>query len=140
MVVGPPSQRPVILAVRRRDRQIIDARDTPTHQPLLIELPVLVAVGAKMLPAIVVPLIGEADRNPITGERPELLDQAVVQLPTPLASEKRHDLGAPLDELGPVSPDAILGVSERDSARIAAVPAVLRRPDLLRGSFGSEGR
>ena len=93
-----------------------------------------------MLPAVVVPLISEANRDPITCERPELLDQAVVQLPAPLPGEERHDLVAPFDELGPISPDAVLGVGERDGARIAAVPAVLRRPNLLRGGFGGEGR
>src|ERR1700761_5369267 len=121
MVVRPASQRPVEFALRRRDRVIVDAGDPPAHQPVVIELPVFVAVGAEMLPAVVPPLVGEPNCDPIARERPQLLDQTVVQLTVPLPGEKRHDVGAPLYEFGAVSPSAVLAVSERDGARITAV-------------------
>jgi hypothetical protein len=38
MVVGPASKRPVIFPARVGDRQIIDTRDSASHQPVLVEL------------------------------------------------------------------------------------------------------
>src|SRR5262249_59750627 len=58
VIVGPSSERPVKLALVRGDRQVVDAGDAQTHQPLVIELPVLVAVGAEVLAAVVVPFVG----------------------------------------------------------------------------------
>ncbi len=43
-----------------------------------------------------------------------------------------------LDELGPVSPPAISGISERDFFGVAGVPSVLGQTHLLGGSFAAE--
>ena len=77
MIVRPAPQRPVILAFAFFDRQVIDARDAQTHQPVLIELPVLVAIAAKPIAAIIVPFVGEANRDSVLAECPNFLDQAV---------------------------------------------------------------
>src|SRR5262245_44502310 len=45
VVVRPPAEGPVVLAILDMDRQVIDRRMAHGHQPVLIELPVLVAVG-----------------------------------------------------------------------------------------------
>src|SRR5262249_40481154 len=50
------------------------------------------------------------------------------------------DLRAPFDELATVSPIAVSGVGERDTSRIAAVPGVLSRPNLLYCALQGEGR
>ena len=68
-----------MLAMRRRIR------------PCVVELPVLVAVGAEPVAAVVVPLVGEAHRDAVVGEGPELLDQPVVELARPLALQERDD-------------------------------------------------
>src|SRR5262249_52827600 len=91
VIVRPPSERPVKLALVRGDRQVVDAGDAETHQPLVVELPVLVAVGSEVLAAVVVPFVGEPHGDAIAGERPELLDQAVVQLAVPFPREELDD-------------------------------------------------
>jgi hypothetical protein len=56
------------------DWQVIDAGDAQMHQPVLIELPVLVAIAAEPIAAIVVPFVGEANRDSVLVERPNLFD------------------------------------------------------------------
>ena len=52
---GP--KRPVVFPVALRNRQVVDAGIAELHQSLVIELPVLVAVGTKPLTAVVVPFV-----------------------------------------------------------------------------------
>ena len=112
MVVRPAAQRPVVLALGLLDRQIVDAGNAHTHQSLAIELPVLIAVRAEVLAAVIAPFIGEAHCDPMVRESPDFLDQAVVQLPGPFTSQERDDLLAALDKLGAIAPTAVLRVSE----------------------------
>jgi hypothetical protein len=56
------------------DWQVIDAGDAQVHQPVFIELPVLVAIAAEPIAAIVVPFVGEANRDSVLVERPNLFD------------------------------------------------------------------
>ena len=73
-------------------REIVDAGIAQPHQAVGIELPVLVAVGAEPLAAVVAPLVGEADGDAVVGKRPKLLDQPVVELARPLAGQEVDDL------------------------------------------------
>src|SRR5205807_2456021 len=131
MILGPRARgAPPVLALGLEDRQVVDRGDAPAHQTALVELPVLVAVGAEPVTRIVVPLVGEAHRDPILAEGPDLLDEPVVELATPLAAQERLDLGASVQKLGPVSPYRVLGVGERDPLRVAGVPGVLGHPHL----------
>src|SRR5438105_7045856 len=91
MIVRPAAKRPVILAFRLGDRQIIDAGDAPPHQAVLVEVPVLIAVAAEPVAAVIAPFIGEADGNSIVPEGPQLLDEAVIELAIPFSPEKRFD-------------------------------------------------
>jgi hypothetical protein len=75
MRVRTTPQRPVKLPIRLRNRQIVDAGDATAHEPMLVEFPVLIAVGPEPVPGIVMPLIGETNRNPIAVKRPQLLTQ-----------------------------------------------------------------
>src|SRR5215468_12528075 len=104
MIVGTAAERPVILAFALLNRQVVDAGDAQPHQAVLVELPVLVAVAAEPVAAVVVPLIGEAHGDAVVAVGPELLDQAVVELPIPLARQERLDGLAPLQELGAIPP------------------------------------
>jgi len=128
----------VVLAIGGSDRQIIDAGDPYAHQALRVELPVLIAVGAEVLTAVVVPLVGEAYCDPIAVECPELLEEAVVQLACPLARQKGHDLGPAVDELSPITPAAVLAVGKRDRFWIAAVSGILGHPNFLGGRLRIE--
>src|SRR5271170_2599476 len=102
MIVGAAAERPMIFAVLLADGQIVDRCMAGSGQAVLVELPVLVAVGTKPVARIVVPFVGEADGDAIVAKRPEFLDQAVVKLARPLAPKKCHDLIAAGEELGPV--------------------------------------
>ena len=91
MIVRAPAEGPMKAAISLADRRIVDARETPAHQAVFVELPILIAVGAKPVAAIVVPLIGEADRDAVFAETPQLLDEPIVQLALPLARQKADD-------------------------------------------------
>ena len=58
------------------------------HQPLGVELPVLVPVRAVPLSRVIVPFVGEAHAKPVGTEEPQLLDQPVVKLAVPLAAQE----------------------------------------------------
>ncbi len=89
MLVGPAAERPVKFTIGGDDRQVVDARDPPPHQALIVELPVLVAVAAEPVAGIIAPLIGEPDRDAILAKGPNLLDQAIVEFARPLARAPR---------------------------------------------------
>jgi hypothetical protein len=87
-----------------------------------------------------VPLIGEPDRDPAALVRPQLLDQAVVELAVPLAVEELDDLAVAVEELGAVTPATVLGIGEGDALRVPSVPGILGEAYLLRGGLGGERR
>src|SRR3954468_14619846 len=104
MVVGPAAERPVELAVPLRNEQVVDARVAAAHQAVVVEFPVLVAVGTVPVAGIVVPLVREPHRDAIAAVRPQFLDQAVLELTNPLAGQERDDLLPTIGELGAVAP------------------------------------
>src|SRR5882672_4063363 len=139
MIVRAASRRPVILAVGSRDRQIVDAGNAHPHQARLVELPVFVAVRTIVLATVVVPFVRETHCDAVPVEGPHLLDEAVVQLPGPLASQERDNLAAPLEELRAVAPATVFRISQRDGFGIAGVPGVFSLPGLDGGCFSGEG-
>src|SRR5690348_10313069 len=102
-----------------------------SHQPELVELPVLVAVGTEPLTRVVVPFVGEAHRDPCAFERPDFLDESIVELLRPLALEELDDGRAPGKELCAITPRAIYRVCQRDALRVARVPGILGGARLL---------
>jgi hypothetical protein len=103
----------------------VDACDTPAHQAILREFPILVAISAKPLPAVVVVFIGEANRDAVVGKGPQFFDQPVIKLARPLAGEKGLYSYAAGEKLRPISPLAIRGVRKRDLRGISRIPAIL---------------
>src|SRR5271168_3337669 len=77
MVIWAAPQRPVVLAVGLRDRQIVDAGDAQPHESVLVELPVFIAMAAIPVATIVVPLVRETHGDAILTKGPHLLDQPV---------------------------------------------------------------
>jgi hypothetical protein len=77
VIVRPATQRPEVLSISFGDRVLVDAGDASLHQSRCVELPVLVAVGAKPRAAVVMVFVGEAYGDAIAGMRPDLLDQAM---------------------------------------------------------------
>src|SRR3984893_18216286 len=123
MVIGASTEEPVIFALAVFDRQVVDAGDPPSHQALFVELPILVAIAAKPVAAIVVPLICKAHGYPVVAKRPDLFDQPILQLASPLAYEECFDGLSATNELGAVAPDAIQRIGKSYFGRIARVPA-----------------
>ena len=74
-----------------RDRYVVDASLAPSHQAVLVKLPLLVAVRAKPVVGVVVPLVLEANRDAVVVERPKLLDEPVIELFRPFALEEGDD-------------------------------------------------
>src|SRR6476619_3990010 len=117
MLLGPPAQGPVILAVRRGDWLVVYAGDAPAHQSFSVELPVLIAVAAEPATAIVAPFIGKVHGDPFITERPEFLDQPIVQFALPLARQECFDCVATVQELDTVAPLAVFAVGLHHSRR-----------------------
>ncbi len=122
------------------DAYVVDAGLAPGHQPVLVELPQLVAVRPIPLPVGVVRLVLEADGDAVAAEGPEVLAQGVLVFARPLGGEEFDDLGAAGDEGVAVAPDRVLGVGEGDLVGITGVPGVLGRLDLLDRGLAGEGR
>src|SRR5258705_13952721 len=104
MVIGAPTEEPVIFALAVFDRQVVDAGDAPSHQALFVELPILVAVATKPVAGIIMPFICKAHGYPVVAKRPDLLDQPILELASPLAREECLNGLAATDELGAIAP------------------------------------
>src|SRR6516164_11835696 len=130
----------MIFSLTLLDRQIVDAGNAQTHQPVLVEFPVLVAIAAKPAAAIIMPLIGKTHCNTGPMKGPDFLDQAVIEFSGPFASQEGFDGLATLEELGAVPPAAIGGIAERNMGWIARVPCILGQARFLGGSLRSKGR
>src|ERR1700722_6183135 len=113
MVIGASTEGPAIFALALFDRQIVDAGDPPSHQALFVELPILVAIAAKPVAGIVVPFVGKAHGYPVVVKRPDLLDQPILQLASPLACKECLDGLAATNKLSAVAPDAIHRIGKR---------------------------
>src|SRR5258708_2467670 len=131
VIVWTTTEWPEVLAVGLGDGQVVDARVAAPHEPVAFELPVFVAVRAEPVTAVVVPLVREANGDAIAAHRPELLDEAVVQLSSPFAPQELHDLLTSSYPLGAIEPHAVDRVARRHSFRITAVTGVLGEPYFL---------
>src|SRR5262249_27520692 len=140
MIIGTAAERPVIFALALPDRKVVDAGDAQAHQTLGIEFPVLVAIAAKPVVAVIVPLVGETHCDAALAECPKLLDQSVVKLAAPLARQERFDCGATLQKLRAIAAATVRRVGKRNAGGVARVPCVLGHSHLLCGGLGSEWR
>src|ERR1700694_3107459 len=105
---------------------------------MLVEVPVLVAIAAEPVCAIIVPLIGKADSDTVRMEGPHFFNQPVVQFAVPFSRQKCFNRLASLQEFGTVSPPAIGGICERDAGRIAGIPGIFGQPRLFGSGFVGE--
>src|ERR1700736_2285284 len=104
MFVRPASKRPVVLAIRSQNGKVVDGCKSRRHKPIVVEFPVLIAVGAIPVIRVIVPLVSEAYRDPVPSKRPHFLDKPVVQLLRPLVREEGNDFVSSGDELRSVPP------------------------------------
>ena len=70
------------------------------------------------------PLIGEANSDTVIVKRPQLFDEPIVELFSPLSRQKFHDRFSSNRKLCAVPPLTVLGVDQRYTMRVAAVPTV----------------
>ena len=85
-------------------QEVVDGCKSRRHKPIIVELPVLIAVGAIPVIRVVAPLVSETYGDPVPSKRPHFLDQPVVQLLAPLARKKSNDFVSSVDELRSVPP------------------------------------
>src|ERR1700760_4263424 len=102
----------MIFPLVRLDRQVVDAGVAYAHQALVVELPVLVAVAAEPVAAVVVPFVSETHGDAVVAKRPDFLDETVVEFALPFARQERHDCFAPLEDIGAIAPATVLGIGE----------------------------
>src|SRR6267143_5515449 len=140
MRIRTAPQRPMILTLQLFDRQIVDRCVAQPHQAMVIKLPILITVGAKPIAGVIVPFVGETDRNAIAVMSPKLFNQPVVQLFRPFALQELDDLLAPLGKLGAISPARVYRVGEGHLFRVTRIPSIFSQPNLLNGSITSKGR
>ena len=74
MRIWTAAERPMIFSLRLLDREIVDGCVAKTHQAIVIELPVLIAIGAEPISGVIVPFVGKAHGNAISRVSPELFD------------------------------------------------------------------
>ena len=94
MFIRPAPLRPAEFALGLRDREIVDAGVARAHVAQRVKLPILIAVRAKPVACVVVGLVGEAHRDAVIGERPQLFDQTILIFLRPFAREKFDDRGS----------------------------------------------
>ena len=135
MRIGPPAKRPMIFSFRFFDRKIVDRCVSKAHQAIVAKLPILVAIGAKPISRVVVPLVGEPHRNTISSVSPQLFDEPIVQLLRPFTFQKLNDFLPSTRKLGAISPARVDGVSECYLFRIAKIPRIFSEADLLNGGL-----
>lgn len=140
VVVGACAQWPMKLAIGFVDGVVVDAGFTPSHQAVVVELPVLIAVGTEPLSRRVVEFVLEPNRDPVVSECPQLFGEPVFLFGVPFPGEKSNDLITPLDERVAVAPPAVDAVRQRDAVRISGVPGVLGRPHFRDGGLARERR
>src|SRR6202041_3929185 len=85
MIIRTEPWCPIILALRLLDWQIVDGSKPQAHQPVLIKLPILIAIRAKPSSRGIVPFIGKAHGETVPREPPKLLYQRIVTLFRPFA-------------------------------------------------------
>src|SRR5207342_1152218 len=112
------TERPVEQALVLADRHIVDAGDAGAHQPVLVELPVLVAVAALPVAVRALPFIGEAHGDAVVAKAPQFLGQPVLALALPLARQECFDGRAALQEFAAIAPAAVDRIGLRDPGRI----------------------
>lgn len=120
------------------DRDVVDAGMAYSHQALVIEFPVLVAVRSKPLLVVVSPFVCKPNGYPELGERPEFFDQTVLVFLFPFARQKLAYSIATGKDLTPVSPARIDGVRKGHLLGITSVPSILRHADFLNGRLVRE--
>ena len=85
----------------------------PRHAPVGGELPVLIAMRAEPVAAVIVRFIVEAHGDARAVEGPYLLDQAVVELALPFSLQEGGDRPASGEELGAIASAAVGRVGRR---------------------------
>src|SRR5688572_19141948 len=128
----------MVFAFTFSDGKIIDARDAMLHEPSIVELPVLIAVGAIPIARIVMPLIGKTNSNAVALTGPKFFDEPILHLLGPLASQKLLNRFAARQKLTSVAPNAVGRIGERYSAWITRIPSVLSHPHLLSRGLSGE--
>src|ERR1022692_2946468 len=135
MIVGPAPECPVVAPLALLDGLIVNTSNAPGHQAMGVEFPVLIAVAAEPLSAVIMPFVRKAHGDAVLLTGPQLLDQSIIQFASPFAHEKRFDRRSPLQKLGSVAPAAVRRVGLRHARRFARIPCIFGEADFLPGGI-----
>src|SRR5262245_19422192 len=92
------------------------------------------------VPRVVMPLISEPHSDAVAGERPQFLDEPIIQLPGPLASEESNNFVASVNELRTVSPTGIDRVCQSYLPWVASIPGIFGEAHLLNRTLAGKWR
>ena len=70
MIIGTTAEWPKIFAIRLANWQIVNTGQTPRHITAGVKFPILVSVGAKPVPTVIVPFVSESDGDSIFTKNP----------------------------------------------------------------------
>src|SRR5262245_14575813 len=130
----------MVLTLSFFDWEIVNAGNASAHQSFLIKFPVLVAIASEPNAAVIMPFVSKPYCDTVLAKCPDFLDQAVIQLPAPLARQKCLNSRAPLEEFRSVSPDAVHRIRKCNTTRIARIPCIFGHSGFLRGALNRERR
>ena len=125
---------------RFRNRQVVDAGNAHPHQAVLVELPVFVAVAAKPLAAIIVPLVGKAHCDAIFAEGPDFLDEPVIEFADPFAPRNASMASRPCRNSARLRQRLSVVYASATRAGSRVFQRVLRHAHLLGGGFQCKRR
>ena len=95
MIDGPRPRVPAEQPIGFADPDIVDARMPFGHVALLVEQPIFVAMATPPLTGSIAALVDETNSDAIAAKRPELFNEAVIELSFPLGREETFDCLAP---------------------------------------------
>lgn len=82
MIVRAPALWPAKQPFGLLDWEVVNRGVPAVHDALVIEFPVLVAIGTVPLPRIIPPFVLETDGNSISGKHPKLFDAELPRICT----------------------------------------------------------
>ena len=96
MIIGTTPESPGEISFGLGDRVLIDAIRSLLHQPIGFGSPVLLAIGAEPLSAVVATFVGQTHSDEIASTGPQFPDQEVVEVTQRCTGPKRLNLDATL--------------------------------------------
>src|SRR5436190_4999817 len=120
------------------DRNVVNRSATPPIEPVLIILPFFIPVCTEPVIRIIVIFVCETNCDSISVDRPQLLNQAIVEFFFPFSLKKFDDFFSSARKFSSISPGTISAVSQCDFLRVTRIPTVFCHSNFDEGGFVSK--